>query len=146
MTQREQISLAEGPRLSESANRATLFQVRISDRQDIGLVLGRWFAGAVIDSYCAFFRFPAVEARREPWIAASRFPHPRSAGLTQIKAPALKLVHPSARDEGSRQCPIDRCLLIVGTPGLRTSSPARRLFLPFGTQSSSGWLSSMGIP
>jgi len=36
----------------------------------IGLGLGRWFAGAVIDSYSAFFRFPALEARLEPWIAA----------------------------------------------------------------------------
>jgi putative ABC transport system permease protein len=34
----------------------------------IGLVLGQWFAVLVIDSYRAFFRFPLLEARLEPWI------------------------------------------------------------------------------
>ncbi|HWB46864.1 MAG TPA: FtsX-like permease family protein [Hyphomicrobiaceae bacterium] len=36
----------------------------------IGLVLGRWFAVVVIDSYRAFFRFPVLEASLDPWIAA----------------------------------------------------------------------------
>ena len=36
----------------------------------IGLVLGRWFAVLVIDSYHAFFRFPVLEARLDPWIVA----------------------------------------------------------------------------
>lgn len=36
----------------------------------IGLLLGRWFAVLVIDSYRAFFRFPVLEARLELWIAA----------------------------------------------------------------------------
>jgi putative ABC transport system permease protein len=35
----------------------------------IGLLLGRWFAVLVIDSYRAFFRFPVLEAHFEPWIA-----------------------------------------------------------------------------
>ncbi len=36
----------------------------------IGLLLGRWFAHLVIYSYQSFFRFPVLEARIEPWIAA----------------------------------------------------------------------------
>jgi putative ABC transport system permease protein len=36
----------------------------------IGLLLGRWFAVLVIESYRGFFRFPVLEARLEPWIAA----------------------------------------------------------------------------
>jgi putative ABC transport system permease protein len=36
----------------------------------IGLLLGRWFAVLVIESYRQFFRFPVLEARLEPWIAA----------------------------------------------------------------------------
>ena len=36
----------------------------------IGLALGQWFAILVIDSYRAFFRFPVLEARLEPWIIA----------------------------------------------------------------------------
>lgn len=36
----------------------------------IGLVLGRWFAVLVIDSYHAFFWFPVLEARLDPWIVA----------------------------------------------------------------------------
>lgn len=35
----------------------------------IGLLLGRWFAVLVIDSYAAFFRFPVLEAHLEPWVA-----------------------------------------------------------------------------
>ena len=34
----------------------------------IGLLLGRWFATSIIDSYRAFFRFPVLEAQLEPWI------------------------------------------------------------------------------
>lgn len=37
----------------------------------LGLLLGRWFAGSVIESYRAFFRFPVLEPRLDPWIAAS---------------------------------------------------------------------------
>ena len=36
----------------------------------IGLLLGRWFATSIIDSYRAFFRFPVLEAQLEPWIVA----------------------------------------------------------------------------
>jgi putative ABC transport system permease protein len=36
----------------------------------LGLLLGGWFAVLVIESYRAFFRFPLLEARLEPWIAA----------------------------------------------------------------------------
>lgn len=36
----------------------------------IGLALGAWFAVLVIDSYRAFFRFPALEAHLAPWIVA----------------------------------------------------------------------------
>lgn len=34
----------------------------------IGIVLGRWFATSVIESYRTFFRFPALEPKLEPWI------------------------------------------------------------------------------
>jgi putative ABC transport system permease protein len=37
----------------------------------IGLLLGRWFAELVIYSYQTFFRFPVLEARIDPWIAAA---------------------------------------------------------------------------
>ena len=37
----------------------------------LGIVLGRWFATSVIESYRAFFRFPALEAKLEPWIIAA---------------------------------------------------------------------------
>ncbi|MDG4893566.1 ABC transporter permease [Mesorhizobium sp. WSM4976] len=33
-----------------------------------GLVLGWWFAVGVVGSYRAFFRFPSLEARFEPWL------------------------------------------------------------------------------
>ena len=36
----------------------------------IGLALGWWFAVLVIDTYHAFFRFPVLEARPDPWIVS----------------------------------------------------------------------------
>lgn len=37
----------------------------------LGIFLGRWFATSVIESYRAFFRFPTLEAKLEPWIIAA---------------------------------------------------------------------------
>jgi len=34
----------------------------------IGVVLGRWFATSVVDSYRTFFRFPVLEPQLEPWV------------------------------------------------------------------------------
>ena len=34
----------------------------------IGVLLGRWLATSVIDSYRVFFRFPTLEAQLQPWI------------------------------------------------------------------------------
>ncbi|MFA6156556.1 ABC transporter permease [Mesorhizobium sp.] len=34
----------------------------------IGLVVGRWFAIGVVESYGAIFRFPSLEAQLEPWL------------------------------------------------------------------------------
>ncbi|TIO99730.1 MAG: ABC transporter permease, partial [Mesorhizobium sp.] len=34
----------------------------------VGLVLGCWFAVGVVGSYRAFFRFPSLDARFEPWL------------------------------------------------------------------------------
>lgn len=36
----------------------------------MGLALGRWFSTGVIGSYRAFFRFPLLEPRLEPWLLA----------------------------------------------------------------------------
>lgn len=37
----------------------------------LGLLLGRWFATSIIESYRVFFRFPALEAQLEPWVIAA---------------------------------------------------------------------------
>jgi putative ABC transport system permease protein len=102
----------------------------------IGLLLGRWFAILVIDTYGGFFRFPVLEAYLEPWIAVlavlasigvansaagmavyrvARLP-PAEAMRPQAPAVGALARHVGAMSEGARMPYLMAVRTIVGRP------------------------------